>query len=97
MQAIAELLHRPLYSVSMGELGTTPDGLEAQLQDLLDLCVPWGALVLIDEAEMLLEQRTKSDIVRNAMVCVMLRLLEYYPGVLFCAKDNIRSFCNKLL
>ena len=39
-----------------------------------------GALVLIDEAEMLLERRTKGDIVRNAMVCVMLRLLEYYRG-----------------
>lgn len=38
--------------------------------------------LLQDEAEMLLETRTKSDIVRNAMVCVMLRLLEYYQGVL---------------
>ena len=37
----------------MGELGTTPEALEGNLQDILDLCVPWGALVLIDEAEML--------------------------------------------
>jgi len=88
-EAIAEMLHRPLYSVSMGELGTTPDALEAHLQDVLDLCVPWGALVLIDEAEMLLEARTKSDIVRNAMVCVMLRLLEYYQGVLFLTSNRV--------
>lgn len=90
-EAIAELLHKPLYTVSMGELGTTPESLEGNLQDILDLCVPWGALVLIDEAEMLLERRTKSDIVRNAMVCVMLRLLEYHTGVLFLTSNRVES------
>ena len=90
-EAIAELLHKPLYTVSMGELGTSPESLESNLQDILDLCVPWGALVLIDEAEMLLERRTKSDIVRNAMVCVMLRLLEYYTGVLFLTSNRVES------
>ena len=48
-EAIAELLRRPLYSVSMGELGTTPEALETRLQEILELAVPWGALVLIDD------------------------------------------------
>jgi SpoVK/Ycf46/Vps4 family AAA+-type ATPase len=48
-------------------------------------------LVLIDEAEMLLERRTKNDIVRNAMVCVMLRLLEYYSGILFLTTNRVES------
>ena len=90
-EAIAELLHKPLYVVSMGELGTTPEALEERLQDVLDLCVPWGALVLIDEAEMLLEQRTKSEVLRNAMVCVMLRLLEYYSGILFLTTNRVEA------
>jgi len=90
-EAIAEMLHKPLYSVSMGELGTTPESLEANLTDILELATPWGALVLIDEAEMLLERRTKSDIVRNAMVCVMLRLLEYYQGVLFLTSNRVEA------
>lgn len=90
-EAIAELLHKPLYVVSMGELGTTPESLEDRLQDILDLCIPWKALVLIDEAEMLLERRTKDDIVRNAMVCVMLRLLEYYTGILFLTTNRVDS------
>jgi SpoVK/Ycf46/Vps4 family AAA+-type ATPase len=89
-EAVAELLHRPLYTVSIGELGTTPEILEERLMDVFDLCVPWGALVLIDEAEMLLECRTKSDnIVRNAMVCVMLRLVEYYRGILFLTTNRV--------
>ena len=90
-EAIAELLHRPLYVVSMGELGTTPEALEERLSDVLEVCTPWGALVLIDEAEMLLERRTKNDLVRNAMVCVMLRLLEYYTGILFLTTNRVES------
>lgn len=90
-EAIAEMLHRPLYVVSMGELGTTPEALEERLLDVLDVCTPWGALVLIDEAEMLLEARSKSDIVRNAMVCVMLRLLEYYSGILMLTTNRVES------
>mmetsp|Transcript_12653 Transcript_12653/g.41711 ORF Transcript_12653/g.41711 Transcript_12653/m.41711 type:complete len:727 (-) Transcript_12653:102-2282(-) len=90
-EAIAEMLHRPLYVVSMGELGTTPEALESNLTDILELAAPWGALVLIDEAEMLLEKRTKSDIVRNAMVCVMLRLLEYHRGVLFLTSNRVEA------
>jgi SpoVK/Ycf46/Vps4 family AAA+-type ATPase len=77
--------------VSMGELGTSPEALEERLLDILDLCVPWGALVLIDEAEMLLERRSKNDIVRNAMVCVMLRLLEYHSGILFLTTNRVES------
>jgi AraC-like DNA-binding protein len=87
-EAVAELLHRPLYRVSMGELGTTPEVLEDRLQDIFDLCAPWQALVLIDEAELLLKERTSTDLVRNAMVCVMLRLLEYYPGILFLTTNS---------
>ena len=90
-EAIAEMLHKPLYVVSMGELGTTPEVLEERLHDILSLCVPWEALVLIDEAEMLLERRTKNDLVRNAMVCVMLRLLEYYSGILFLTTNRVES------
>ena len=90
-EAIAEMLHRPLYSVSMGELGTTPESLERNLFDILQLCVPWNALVLIDEAEMLLERRSRSEIHRNAMVCVMLKLLEYYSGVLFLTSNRVHA------
>ena len=40
---------------------------------------------------MLLEARTSADIVRNAMVCVMLRLLEYYHGILFLTTNRVNA------
>ncbi|KAH8728908.1 hypothetical protein GQ44DRAFT_768784 [Phaeosphaeriaceae sp. PMI808] len=38
----------------------------------------WNALLLLDEADDFLEQRSIGDISWNALVCVFLRTLEYY-------------------
>ena len=91
-EAIAEVLHRPLYYVSMGELGTVPEAVENRLRDVLSLCEGWNALALIDEADVFLEKRQISDFVRNAMVCVLLRLVEYHPGILFLTTNRVREF-----
>jgi len=91
-EAIAEYLHCPLYSVSVGELGTSTEQLEAKLQDILELASIWSAVTLIDEADIFLEARTNSDIVRNAMVGIFLRKLEYHQGVLFLTTNRVSCF-----
>ncbi|KAI8999778.1 P-loop containing nucleoside triphosphate hydrolase protein [Gaertneriomyces semiglobifer] len=91
-EAIAEVLHKPLYYVTMGELGVTPEGMERRLGEVLTLCAGWDALTLIDEADVFLEKRTTSDVLRNAMVCVMLRLLEYHQGILFLTTNRVTEF-----
>ncbi|KAI9223304.1 P-loop containing nucleoside triphosphate hydrolase protein [Blastocladiella britannica] len=94
-EAIAELLHKPLYYVTMGELGTTPEAMEQRMGSVLELCAGWDALILIDEADTFLEKRSSgsgSDVVRNAMVCVMLRLLEYHPGIIFLTTNRVTDF-----
>lgn len=92
-EAISEMLHRPLYQVSMGELGSDAAELEERLQRVFRICARWNALVLLDEADVFLEKRTSSgSIVRNAMVSVMLRLIEYFQGVLFLTTNRVRSF-----
>lgn len=70
----------------------TPEQMEKRLGDVLELCAGWNALVLLDEADVFLEERSTSDIVRNAMVCVMLRLLEYHPGIMFLTTNRVKSF-----
>eukprot|EP01097_Dermamoeba_algensis_P008152 TRINITY_DN5297_c0_g1_i1.p1 TRINITY_DN5297_c0_g1~~TRINITY_DN5297_c0_g1_i1.p1 ORF type:complete len:663 (-),score=188.52 TRINITY_DN5297_c0_g1_i1:38-2026(-) len=88
-EAVSEHLHTPLYSVTVGELGTTPESLETQLQKILELAGTWRASILLDEADIFLEKRSKKDIVRNAMVGIFLRLLEYHQGVLFLTTNRI--------
>ena len=91
-EAVAETLHRPLYSVSVGELGTSPDQLEEKLRSILDLAFQWNAVLLLDEADIFMEARDTNNIERNAMVSIFLRLLEYYSGVLFLTTNRVQTF-----
>jgi hypothetical protein len=90
-ETIAEILHRPLYAISVGELGVSPDQLEERLRTILDLATVWNAVLLLDEADIFLEARDERDIVRNAMVGVFLRLLEYHQGVLFLTTNRVKN------
>lgn len=76
----------------MGELGVTPETMESRLESILDLCSSWDAIALIDEADVFLEKRSTSDVLRNAMVCVMLRLLEYHQGILILTTNRVTEF-----
>ena len=91
-EGISELLKCPLYMVSAGELGTDPRTLEAELNKILDIAHAWGAVLLLDEADVFLEKRTIHDIHRNALVSIFLRLLEYFQGILFLTTNRVETF-----
>jgi len=86
-EAIAETLHRPLYMVSVGELGTNVETLDNNLRNILQIASSWNAVLLIDEVDIFLEKRDL-NIERNALVGVFLRLLEYYNGILFMTSNR---------
>ena len=65
---VAEEMKKPLYSMSAGELGSTAVEVEGQLRKVLELSTKWGAILLIDECDVFLEQRTTSDLERNKLV-----------------------------
>eukprot|EP00535_Pseudo-nitzschia_heimii_P002196 CAMPEP_0197185796 /NCGR_PEP_ID=MMETSP1423-20130617/12695_1 /TAXON_ID=476441 /ORGANISM="Pseudo-nitzschia heimii, Strain UNC1101" /LENGTH=1194 /DNA_ID=CAMNT_0042636949 /DNA_START=37 /DNA_END=3621 /DNA_ORIENTATION=- len=91
-EAVAEVLQRPLYSLSMGTLGTTADDLERRLKEILTLSSRWNAIILLDEADSFLEKRSSSSsLERNAMVSVMLQLVEYFTGILFLTSNRMDS------
>lgn len=48
--------------------------------------------MLIDEADVFLEERSLHDLLRNAMVAVFLRQLEYFRGILFLTTNRVRAF-----
>jgi len=87
-ESVSELMKRPLYSITSGELGTNVDMLEKKLVQILEIAEKWNAVVLIDEADVFMEKRTTDDIQRNAMVGVFLRLLERYDGVMFLTTNR---------
>lgn len=88
-EGISELLKCPLYAVSAGELGTDSRYLEQELQRILDICHTWGAILLLDEADVFLEKRNLQDVHRNALVSIFLRQLEYFQGILFLTTNRV--------
>jgi DNA polymerase III delta prime subunit len=91
-ESIAEFLRCPLYMVSAGELGTNSRSLEIDLNRIMDITHSWGAILLIDEADVFMEARQAHDIHRNSLVSVFLRLLEYYQGILFLTTNRVATF-----
>ncbi|PBK97441.1 P-loop containing nucleoside triphosphate hydrolase protein [Armillaria gallica] len=91
-EAIAEVTRRPLYVVSAGELGTRPSELDNALVDILERARMWDAVLLLDEAEVFLQERKTDDLKRNALVSIFLRQLEYYQGILILTTNLAAHF-----
>ncbi|KAJ7581951.1 P-loop containing nucleoside triphosphate hydrolase protein, partial [Mycena floridula] len=96
-ESVAETLRRPLYMVGSSELPTHLSALESSLKSVLKLMTAWNAVLLIDEADVYLEQRSSNELDRNALVSVALRVLEYHSGVLFLTTNRIRTFDEAFL
>ena len=67
-ECICEHLKRPLYLVSAGELGEDAASVDRALKNILDLSCRWNAIILLDEADVFLEERNSTDIARNNLV-----------------------------
>lgn len=91
-ESVAEIAQKPLFCVTCGDIGTKPEEVEKYLESVLYLGKTWGCVVLIDEAEVFLEQRSLDNLERNALVSVFLRVLEYYEGILVLTTNRVGTF-----
>lgn len=93
-ECVAELTHRPLLSLTSGDISTSMSAgsVERNLHYFLELGERFGALVLLDEADVYLEERRTRDLRRNGLVSIFLRALEYYRGVLFLTTNRVEAF-----
>ncbi|KAI0149437.1 hypothetical protein BJ166DRAFT_63490 [Pestalotiopsis sp. NC0098] len=88
----ADLFRRPLFQITSGDLGLSAKEVEDTLNDNFNLASRWDSVLLIDEADVFLGERTKEDFVRNSLVAVFLRMMEYYSGVLFLTTNRVGVF-----
>ncbi|KAK4040164.1 hypothetical protein C8A01DRAFT_35852 [Parachaetomium inaequale] len=91
-ESIAETQERPLYRVTCGDIGIEPTDVERYLESVFTIGKAWGCVVLLDEADVFLEERTVSDQKQNAIVSIFLRLLEYYDGILILTTNRVGTF-----
>ena len=67
-EVVAELTERPLLSLTCGDLGTTAVDVEKNLNRWMSYRELWGAVVLLDEADIYLESRELNEVERNSLV-----------------------------
>ncbi|KAL3435023.1 hypothetical protein BDV09DRAFT_204344 [Aspergillus tetrazonus] len=90
-ESVAEHMRVPLFLASAGDLGTESSDIEQALQGMLTLAARWNAILLLDEADVFMEQRSSHELDRNRMVTIFLRMLEYYEGILFLTTNRLNS------
>ncbi|KAJ5383953.1 ATPase AAA-type core [Penicillium concentricum] len=91
-ESVAEIAERPLYRVTCGDVGTKPEEVEKYLESVLHLGKIWNCVVLLDEADVFLEQRGLEDLNRNALVSAFLRVVEYFEGILILTTNRVGTF-----
>ncbi|HEY3301034.1 MAG TPA: AAA family ATPase [Methylophilaceae bacterium] len=87
-EVYSEIIKRPLYRVHSGQLGLNVTEMEAALKDVLTRAQRWGAVMLIDEADVYIRRRD-NNMAANAVVGVFLRVLEYFNGLLFLTTNRV--------
>ncbi|KAL8678206.1 MAG: hypothetical protein Q9186_005424 [Xanthomendoza sp. 1 TL-2023] len=91
-ECVAESFGKPLYQVTCGEIGTHASRLEERLGEIFDDAVTWGAILVLDEADVFLQERDYENLERNALVSIFLRTLEYFNGILFLTTNRVGTF-----
>ena len=91
-ESVAEIAEKSLYRVTCGDIGTMAEIVEKYLESVFHLGKLWGCVVLLDEANVFLEQRSLEDLKRNALVSVIFRVLEYYEGILVLTSHRVGTF-----
>ncbi len=89
-EVYSEIIKRPLYRVHSGQLGLNVAEMEKALKDTLTRAQRWGAVMLIDEADVYIKRRD-DNIAANAVVGVFLRVLEYFNGLLFLTTNRVND------
>jgi hypothetical protein len=87
-EVYSEIIRRPLYRVHSGQLGLNVAAMETALKEVLTRAQRWGAVMLIDEADVYIKRRD-DNITMNAVVGVFLRVLEYFNGLLFLTTNRV--------
>jgi hypothetical protein len=67
IECISEYTGRPLYSINIGEL-SSEEKVASRLETIFELASRWDAILLMDEADVVLEKRSYENLQRNGVV-----------------------------
>ncbi|KAJ2996039.1 hypothetical protein NUW58_g1106 [Xylaria curta] len=83
-ESIADYVRRPLFTVTARDMGHN-------LKVVLGLATQWNAVVLVDEADVFMQQRDLASFYRDDLVSSLLRVLEYFEGIMFLTTNRVET------
>jgi hypothetical protein len=83
--------------VPAGQIGVEPVEVESILTTVFKIASRWKAVLLIDEADIFMAQRSNAHLQHNALVSVFLRELEQFDGILFLTTNRLQTFDEAIL
>src|SRR5262249_645907 len=60
-EAIAQANGKPLFKITVGDLGLTPEKLETSLREIFRLASIWDCILLLDEVDTFFSERSRND------------------------------------
>lgn len=97
IESVAEVAKRPLYHISAGELSTDVSSLEEELRTIFRMGARWNAIVLLDEADVLMSKRTSDNLTRNSVVAGMSRYVCAHRDTKLIEVPQSSSACSNII
>lgn len=90
---IGRYFKTPVFNIKIGDIyGGRADSFETNLEEQFELAKRWNAIIIIDEADVLMRKRTiEESMSDNVIVAVFLKKIETYSGVMFLTTNDISS------
>lgn len=88
VEAVAEKLHMPLYTVSVGDMIRDFDKFEERLEDTLERCAKWNAILLVENLDFFFD-KTLEGTGEGDIIAVVMHHLERHPGLVFITSTEL--------
>ncbi|CAF3613011.1 unnamed protein product [Fusarium graminearum] len=90
-ESVADYCKKPLVRLDAGTLGTSPKSVEEGLRNAFRLAERWHALLLLDEADVYLEQRKSRNLTHNGVISESAKALKLDGTLKEIAKEKLNG------
>lgn len=90
-EVLAEKVCKPLLKLNISDLSSKMEEIEKHLARYTNIAARWDVPLLIDEADVLIEERNINNLERNGIVATVLQILEYHTSTLFLSSNRVNS------
>ena len=90
-ECAAEAFSKPLIQITCADLCTNFNEFEAHLKEIFEYVKTWGAILVLDKADILLQDPGTTTLEQNALIGIFSRALDNFSGMLFLTADRVSS------